>query len=248
MTKTDITKRYITYLAGLYVLAMGLALIICSGLGTSPISSWAYVMSNNTPASVGTYTVIINTMMIFGQCLVLHHHGLRNQIVNIVLQLPCSFLFGAFIDLNIILVRGGLLPLLEPLSGCGIAGDYASCMLVLLLGIAVQSYGVVLEVKPKVTMMSAEALVYYISDRWDKEFGGIKVIFDCFLVLMAVVFSLIFKLTPEHIADVGFMSAFADGILGGVREGTVIAALAVGRLVRYFARHTSWIDRMLSCK
>lgn len=248
MTKTDLTKRYIMYLVGLYVLAMGLALIICSGLGTSPISSWAYVMSNNTPASVGTYTVIINTMMIFGQCFVLHHHGLKSQWLNILLQLPCSFLFGAFIDLNIMLLRQGFLPLFEPVSGSGAVGAYAVSMFVLLLGVVVQSYGVLIEVKPQVTMMSAEALVYYISERWDKEFGRIKVGFDCYLVFMAVVFSLIFKLTPDHISDVGFRQALADGILGGVREGTIIAALAVGRLVRVFSKHSSWLDRILSAK
>lgn len=248
MTKTDFTKRYTMYFAGLYVLAMGLALIICSGLGTSPISSWAYVMSNNTPASVGIYTVIINSMMIFGQCLVLHHHGLRKQMLNIALQLPCSFLFGAFIDINIMLVRQWLLPLLEPVAATGVAGAYAVSMCILLLGIVVQSYGVLLEIKPQVTMMSAEALVYYISGRWDKEFSGIKVMFDCLLVLMAVVFSMTFKLTPEHIADVGFWQALADGVFGGVREGTVIAALAVGRLVRVFSKHSSWMDRVLSAK
>lgn len=245
MTKRSLVIRYAMYFAGIYVLAMGLAFIICSGLGTSPISSWAYVMSRNTPVSVGTYTVIINTAMIFGQCFILHHHGLRRQLVNIALQLPFSFMFGAFIDLNVMLVERGLLSWLQPLADGTVSG-YAASMLLLLAGIIVQSCGVVLEVRPQVTMMSAEALVYYISDRWDKEFGRIKVIFDCYLVLMAVIFSLVFKLTPAYIDEVGIGQAVMDGVLGGVREGTIIAALLVGRLVRVINRNTQWLDRVLA--
>ena len=40
-----------------------------------------------------------------------------------------------------------------------------------------------MEVRPQVTMMSAEAFVYYVSRRWQQEFGKVKVWFDCSLVM-----------------------------------------------------------------
>ena len=68
-------------------------------------------------------------------------------------------------------------------------------MACLLFGIAIQSVGIVLEVRPQVTMMSAEAFVFYVSRRWQQEFGKVKVWFDCSLVLLAVVCSVGFALT-----------------------------------------------------
>jgi uncharacterized membrane protein YczE len=218
MKKKELLRRYLTYIAGLYILAMGLALIITSSLGTSPISTWAYVMSRNTPLSVGTYTFIINMVLILGQCLVLRHRGLRKQLVNIALQVPFSFVFSTFIDLNLWLV--------EPLG----SAHYALCLLLLLLGCLVQSVGVVFEVKAGVTMMSAEALVYYVCYRFQREFGKVKVRFDVGMVLFALLCSLCFH--PN-----------LQGVLTAVREGTVIAALCVGQIVRFISPRMEWITR-----
>jgi hypothetical protein len=218
MKKKELLRRYITYIVGLYVLSMGLALIITSSLGTSPISTWAYVMSRNTPLSVGTYTFIINMVLIMGQCLVLRHRGLRKQLVNIALQIPFSFVFSTFIDLNLWMV--------QPLA----TGHYALCLLLLVAGCLVQSVGVVLEVRAGVTMMSAEALVYYVCYRFSREFGKVKVRFDVSMVLFALICSLCFH--PN-----------LQGVLTAVREGTVIAALAVGQIVRFISPRMEWVTR-----
>ena len=55
----------------------------------------------------------------------------------------------------------------------------------------VQSIGVVLELKPRVAMMSAEAFVKYASRHYNKEFGKFKVYFDITLVTLAVILSLL---------------------------------------------------------
>ena len=244
MSKSETTRRYVLYFIGIYFVAMGLALIITSGLGTSPISTWAYVMSRNTPLTVGTYTFIINMAMVTGQILILRHHGLRKQKYNILLQIPFSFIFSAFIDTNVFLARQ-----LFSLFQCESAwGNYGISLAFLAIGCLIQSYGVLLEVRPGVTMMSAEAFVYYICGRWEKEFGTMKVGFDVSMVSLAALFGLGFTLTPEHIADKGILQCCLDGILGSIREGTVIAALSVGRLVKLFARHAGWMDRFMMGK
>lgn len=230
-------RRYITYILGLYIVGLGVAMIIVSGLGTSPISSWAYVMSLNTPWTVGTFTFMLNVMLIAGQYLILHHHGLRREWFNMVLQIPFSFLFGAFIDLNLYLLRLGFTP--ETISATlGVSSPaYAAQMLCLLLGIAIQSIGLVLEVKPQVTMMSAEAFVFYSSRRWKQEFGKVKVWFDCALVLLAVVCSVGFALAREE--------SVVNAVLTAVREGTLLAAILTGLFVRLLSRHVAPLDRFL---
>lgn len=60
-------KRYLVFVAGLYSLAAGVVLIVRSALGTTPISSVNYVMSLNTPLTLGTCTFIINMLLIVGQ-------------------------------------------------------------------------------------------------------------------------------------------------------------------------------------
>lgn len=219
MKKKEYSARYALYITGLYILGFALALIIRSSLGTSPISSWAYVMSRNTAWTVGTYTFIINVSMIFIQCLVLHRHGLKGQLVNIALQIPFSFVFAQFIDFNM-----QLLGWILPHDGM----SYPLQLTLLIAGCFIQALGVFCEVKAGVSMMSAEALVNYICVRWRKEFGKIKVRFDVSLVLLAILFSIGFALRDGR--------SITDGIFSAVREGTIIAALAVGHIVRWYDR------------
>ncbi|BCS84538.1 hypothetical protein prwr041_04310 [Prevotella herbatica] len=123
------------------------------------------------------------------------------------MQLPFSFVFGAFIDFNMYLCNN-----ITPNS-------YIASIILLLIGCVVQSTAVVLEVKPNVVMMSAEGFVKYSADRYNKEFGKIKRKFDIFLVVLAVLASLMMS---KHIQ--------------GVREGTVIVALITGTIVTFISQ------------
>ena len=59
----EIFKRYLVFVIGLYFLAAGIVLIIRSALGTTPISSINYVLSLNSPLSLGTCTFIILSLI-----------------------------------------------------------------------------------------------------------------------------------------------------------------------------------------
>ena len=76
-----------------------------------------------------------------------------------------------------------------------------------------------MEIKPKVTMMSAEAFVKYASQSCHKEFGRFKVYFDITLVSVAVLLSLLFTHAIE-----------------GIREGSLIAACITGYIVSFLDR------------
>jgi hypothetical protein len=195
--------RYALFVVGLYVLTLGLALIIRSSLGTSPISTLAYVVSLFTPITLGTGTLCVNTILILSQFwLIRGGVGTRRDRLEIFLQLPFSVLFSAFIDLNMYLVSD-----LAPSS-------YVDSWILLIIGCVIQAFGVALEVKPNVVAMSAEGFVKYASRRFHRNFGKTKVALDSTLVVLGVVASL----------------GFCSGIVG-VREGTLFAAMFVGILV-----------------
>ena len=230
-------KKYIIYISGLYFVALGVAMILLSGLGSSPISSWAYVMSLNTPLSVGSYSFLMNVFLIIGQYLVLRHHGLKKELLNIGLQIPFSFLFGAFIDMNMYLLGQYIIP--ESVSAfVGLdSASYLVQLVYLLTGIGILSIGVLLEVRPQVTMMSGEAFVFYVSRRWKKEFGKVKIWFDCSLVVLAIVFAVGFALTGGR--------SITNDILAVAREGTILTAILTGYFVKTLSHHTQRLDKWL---
>lgn len=205
MEKENLLKRYFIFIVGLYFLALGIVLIVRSSLGTTPVSSINYVLSLNMPLTLGVCTFITNMIMIAIQLILVRNgYGTRKDVFEILLQIPLSFIFSAFIDLNMLLTEG-LIPV-----------NYGMSLIILLAGCIVQAIGVVLEIKPKVAMMSAEGLVKYTCLHCHKEFGNVKVYIDITLVILAVITSLAFTMRIE-----------------GIREGSVIAALITGYIVNF---------------
>ena len=129
----------------------------------------------------------------------------RFKIVQL-LQIPLSFIFGYFTDFGVWIVRG--LP----------NSSYIMKLILLLISIVVIGFGVALGVIANAILNSPEAFMKVISDMTKKDFGTIKVIFDVSWVTLAIVLSLI----------------FFKGKLVGIREGTVISAVLVGFVVKFF--------------
>jgi len=75
MKKKELFRRYLVFTVALFVSALGVSVITHSYLGTSPISSIPYVLSLNTPLSMGTYIFILNMILIAGQMLMLGMSG-----------------------------------------------------------------------------------------------------------------------------------------------------------------------------
>jgi hypothetical protein len=126
-----------------------------------------------------------------------------------LLQVPLSFLFGFFTDICMKLVSG--LPV----------NSYPVRIFFILCGTIVLGFGIALSVIANVIMNSGEAFVKAISDRIHKNFGNVKIGFDVTCVVLALVLSLLFF----HFSIVG------------TREGTIIAALCTGMVVKFFQRY-----------
>lgn len=200
--------RYFVFILGLFFLSLGIDFIVSSTLGTTPISSVNYVVTLHTSISLGTATFLINVLLILGQFWLIRGRGSRKETFEILLQIPFSFLFSLFIDMNMLWVGK-----IEPTS-------YWMSLLMLAIGCLMQAIGIVLEVKPNVAIMSGEGFVKYASRRYNKEFGRVKLVFDISLVLTALILSVACSGHPE-----------------GIREGTLVAACCTGFLVTFLSRY-----------
>lgn len=200
----NIVNRYAVFIVGLYFLSLGIVLIVRSALGSTPVTSVNYVISLFTPLSLGTCTLIFNILLITSELCLVGRGGTRREILEIMLQLPFSFVFSVCIDFNMALTANV------------VPTNYMMSLALLAIGCVIQAFGVVLELKPRVVMMSAEAFVKYVSVRYNKDFGRVKVGFDVTLVCMAIALSLIMMHRVE-----------------GVREGSVIAASVTGFIVTF---------------
>ena len=139
--------------------------------------------------------------------------GKNFQLIQL-LQIPLSFLFGYFTDLGLWCVSG--IP----------ADIYVVRLLMVVIGTVVLGFGISLAVIANVIMNSGEAFVKAVSDTIHKEFGNVKIAFDIFCVVSSIILSLI----------------FFNFTIVGAREGTVIAALFTGVVVRFF---TKWLKNPL---
>ena len=201
MSKAETVKRYTLFIAGLFFTALGVAFTKHAGLGVSPISSVANVLSCRfTALSMGNWLIVWNCILILGQILILRKNFRPIQL----LQLPLSFFFGWFTDLGMWIVR--------PIP----VNAYPVCLLLVLVGIVILGFGISLTLIANVIMNSGEAFVKAVSDTSGKEFGTVKIAFDIFCVVIALIVSLI----------------FFEFTIVGTREGTVLSALFTGFSVK----------------
>ncbi|HJJ46111.1 MAG TPA: DUF6198 family protein [Methanocorpusculum sp.] len=202
-TALSIPLRIFLFISGLYIMGLGVALSVAADLGTSPISSLPFVLSVVTPLSMGTITFIMNMVFVLLQILILKKDFKKWY----VLQIPGLFLFSAFIDLNNYLLSGAF------------PDAYWQQFLIMLAGCVVLAFGIFLLIKADFVMMPGDFLVRIISKVAKKNFGHVKIGFDCIIVAAAAI--------------VSFASLQC---IVGIREGSLVAAVLVGFIVNFYGR------------
>lgn len=199
----EVRRRYVFFLCSVFVNAFGIALITKAQLGTSPISSVPYVLSLFTAPTMGVYTILMNFLFILLELTMMKRQEIRENRRDLLAQVPVIVLFGSFIDVSMHIL-GQLVPT-----------SYPAQLLTLAAGCLILGAGISMEVKADVSMVTGEYLVRVISKFARKDFGIVKMCFDAALTAISCTLSLIFMHGIE-----------------GVREGTVLAALAVGPISR----------------
>ena len=183
MQKTELAKRYLFFLAGLFISAFGVSFITKADLGTSPISSIPYTLSLAFSPSLGAFTLYFSLLLIAAQLFLMR----RNFPKQYWMQIPISFLFSWFIDLSM-----NLLSALNPQL-------YLFKIFLLLIGCAILGFGVFTEIVANVAMLPGESLVSAVVYRFHTDFGKTKIAFDTIMSISAAILGLILF---HHLAGV----------------------------------------------
>ena len=127
--------------------------------------------------------------------------------IEIAVQTVLAFVYGYLTDFS-----------------CGLIRDitvtgYPMQFLFMLLGCVILAFGIWVQFKGGAAMLPGEAMNRAVSKVTGRKYENVKIAFDVFYIAAAAVICLVFL-----------------GGLKGVREGSVIAALAVGSIIKLFNR------------
>lgn len=208
--KTELIKRYIFLLVGLFVNGLGVSFITKAGLGTSPITSIPYTLSLGFTPTVGMFTFVFNIFLIILQLILLR----RNFQLQNLLQLPIIALFSFFIDLTM-----SLLGFIQPET-------YVLKVISLVIGCLILGFGVFMEMVANVAMLPGEATVRAVSDVFSTDFGKTKIAFDSSMTIIAAILSFIMFKHLDGVREgtivaailVGFIARLFKKYIGGIEK------------------------------
>lgn len=208
--KTELIKRYIFLLVGLFVNGLGVSFITKAGLGTSPITSIPYTLSLGFTPTVGMFTLVFNIFLVILQVILLR----RNFQLQNLLQLPIIALFSFFIDLTM-----SLLEFMQPET-------YAMKVVSLIVGCLILGFGVFMEMVANVAMLPGEATVRAVSDVFSTDFGKTKIAFDSSMTIIAAILSFIMFKHLDGVREgtivaailVGFIARLFKKYIGGIEK------------------------------
>lgn len=211
-------KRYLLLILAVMIQSAGIALVVKSLLGTSPISSLPYVLSLISPFTFGQTTFAVNMVFVVFEILMLR----RDFPAIFWLQIPVTILFGFCIDFFMQLFA--IVP-----------EAYALKLLLCLLGTSLVALGVAGQGIADVLMLAGEGAVYVFARKSGIDFGKVKVGNDVSLVAIAAIVSVLTMGTIEGIREGTLISALLTGIIARFYLHHLSRIDAHGRL--YLAPH-----------
>ena len=126
---------------------------------------------------------------------------------EIAIQTVLAFVYGYLTNLSVWLIRG-----------IAVTG-YLMQFLFMLLGCAILALGIWIQLKGGVAMLPGEAMNRAISKVAGKRYENVKIFFDILYIVISALICMVFL-----------------GRLQGVREGSIIAAVLVGSIIKVYNR------------
>ncbi len=196
-------RRILVYVAGMFILALGVSFSIKSSLGVSPMNSLPYVISQVIGVDMGIITTLVFSSYVVIQIALLR----RDFKLKNLLQIVVASLFGTFVSIT------------NRLLGMPAPTTYPVQLIFLAISLFLIGLGIMLYLVGDLVPQPPEGLVMTISQKLNKPFSTVKVFFDCTVVSVALLISF----SSGH----GMM---------GVREGTLIAALGIGKIIGFLSK------------
>ncbi len=221
MGKKKLMIRWVYYLVGMAVLAVGLTLNTKTGLGVSAIMSIPFAISEIWTLDFGNVTLVVYIVFIAVQMLL--HLCLRKKfsgrklwmtLLLDVLQLPLSLGFTRIINLV-----SRLIPMLSEAYPDSFMGSFVGRVLVLLLAVILTGVGAAMTLNMRIVPNPGDGIIQVLAEATGKKVGVTKNWFDILNVCINLI--------------LGFV--MTGGIVG-VGLGTIVAALGVGRVIALFNR------------
>ncbi|MGX1804560.1 YczE/YyaS/YitT family protein [Nocardia sp. NPDC055321] len=189
-------RRWITYVAGIYVLTLGLSLAIRAGIGISPQSSLTRTMTLVFPGlTQGNVNLILELIML----------GLT------FLVWPRAFKTGHLLSIIPALVLALLLDVNLALTGWIHIGPYPAKVALLVFADALLALGLFLMIRANLVLMPIDLFVNTIANRTGWKWGNIKTAFDCTLLALSATIGLVLLGAPHFIREGTIINAILVG-------------------------------------
>ena len=212
--------RWFFYLAGMFLLALGLTLNTKTGLGVSAIMGIPYAVSEIWNLNFGNVTLAVYLLFVAVQ-MGLHvrmkmkgRAAFVGTLLRDALQLPLSILFTRVINLI-----SALIPVLHEAYPEQFAGNFCGRMLALLLAVVLTGVGASMTLNMRLVPNPGDGIVQALAERFDKSVGAAKNFFDLGSILLTLLIGFLF-----------------GGKAVGIGLGTLAAALGVGRVIFVFEK------------
>ena len=191
------TSRWLLFLFAVIIQSSGIALVVKSLLGTSPISSFPYVLSFILPFTLGEMTFAINMIFVLIQYLLLREKFTKLHFC----QIPGTMIFAGSIDFFM-----NVWEIVQP-------EFYLWKLIILLVGSALVALGLSLQGIADVLMLPGDGMIYAFVERFHWDFGKVKTTNDVFLVSLAALISYINLGTIEGVREGTVISAMITGVI-----------------------------------
>ena len=198
-TRKDLGKRYLLFLIGLFIAAMGVAFSTKAGLGTSPVASVPYSCSLVSGLfTFGGWLNLWSVLQITTQVLVMK--GKCNYI-EIAIQTALAFVYGYLTNFACWLVRDLT------------ADTYPVQMAYMIAGCFILALGIWVQFKGGVAMLPGEAMNRAIAQAAGKRYENIKIFFDVVYIALSAVICLVFLGRLEGVREGSIIPALVIGTI-----------------------------------
>ena len=184
-------NRWVCYLVGMLLLALGLTLNTKSGLGVSPIISVAFCTSRLLELNFGDMTFLLYVLFVAAQFWI---RG-KDRRMSDLLQIPLSLVFSRVLNLY-----DAVIPYDSAEAG------FVSNLVVLLAAVLITGIGVSMTVNMRLVPNPGDGIVAALAQRLGWEQGLGKNVFDVGCVILTCAIGL---LASGHIIGIGIGTLIA---------------------------------------
>lgn len=231
MQTKKIIYRWVFYILGFILLAMGIVLNTKCGLGVSPIISVAYTFSLILGTKIGNTTLVLYSVFVLLEIIL---HAIRKAPKKVFLydslQIVVSVIFTRFINLF-----SDFVPQLDVVYKDGWQGSMPFRIFILIIAIILTGIGAAMSLNMRLVPNPGDGIVQAVADTIKKPVGFTK---NCWDILMVTISSVLTLVLYTKIADTRI-----NAFLSVISIGTILAVIGVGRVIAVFNHFT--YDKMM---